>query len=80
MVIFRLVLDLFFLFLLVVALSSVSMLAGGPVASLLSQIFFFLISITFGIFAFSFPFSSIRTTFIARSPIALGKGGISAVA
>ena len=87
MVIFLCVLALFFLFLLDVPSSSVSMLAGGPITSLLTRVFLtrvfscaFLIDITSGSFAFSFPLASSWITLIALSPVSSGNGGIAAVA
>ena len=75
-------LALFFLFLLVVASYSVSMLAGGPDTSSLTRVFFkrvFLTSITSRTLAFSFPLDCSWMTLTALSPTSSGNGGIAAV-
>ena len=77
MVIFLCVLALFFLFFpFDVPSYSVSILARGPITSLLTRAF--LIGITSSSFAFSFPLASSWITLIALSPISSGNGGIAA--
>ena len=83
MVIFLRVLALFFLFFFEVPSFLVSMLAQGPVTSLLTHAFLvFSLStgITLASSTFSLPLDSKWITFTALSLASLGNGGIAAAA